>query len=636
MTIAQNFAADFDPVTNSIVRNALVAITEEMKSNLMRTAYNPIIYEALDFTVGLFNEAGDTLSIGIGLPMFIRGMSDTVKAKLAHFGADRLRPGDVLLTNDAYTTGSHLNHLTFSAPIFHEGKLVAFSSCMAHWQDIGGVLNGMTTDIFSEGLQIPILKIWSGGKPNEDLIALIRMNVRVPERAMGDLRAQVAAVKAGEKRFLELVGKHGLSPVQKAIISILDSSEAQARAKVREISDGVYEAESFMDDDGVDIGKRIPIKVTVIVEGDEMTVDLSDVSDQVKGFYNSAETTGRACAQVAFKCLTSPTELPINDGCFRPLKIILPSGKVISAVKPAAMRWWMTFPMTVVDTIFKALAPALPEGVASGHHADLVSCSASGYHADGKLWLVIPSQLGGGWGAKHCEDGNSGTICINDGDTHNAPQEQLEAKFPFLIESYRLRPDSGGAGRYRGGLGSEKVLRAIRDMMINIQIDRTDCKPWGLYGGLSAAGNEVAVRRAGEPEQILPSGKLLAHKVRAGDAFVLRTGGGGGYGSPLERELAAVENDVRQGYVSASAAFELYGVAIDTQSGLVDPKRTAARREMMRAAGLPVNRATRRGDGLTDLERPQSVEVKQPERVSPSTAADRELEAAVLRARPCC
>src|SRR6266404_2319147 len=267
-----------------------------MKTNLMRTAYNMIIYEALDFTVGLFDAQGDTISIGLGLPMFIRGMSDTVKAKLKHFGSEGIHPGDVLVTNDAYVTGSHLNHVTFSSPIFHGGRLVGFAACMAHWADIGGTLDGITTDIYSEGLQIPFLKAWRRGVPNEDLLDIIRMNVRLPERALGDLKAQIAAVRTGEKRFIELMDKYGHNAVLGAIQSIFDQSEQAARAAVRHIPNGTYEAESYMDDDGVNLGQPIPIKVRVIVYDEEITVDLSEVSAQVKGFYNSGETAGLSCA----------------------------------------------------------------------------------------------------------------------------------------------------------------------------------------------------------------------------------------------------------------------------------------------------------------------------------------------------
>ena len=304
-----------DPVVTEIVRNGVIAVTEEMKTNLMRTAYNIIIYEALDFTTGLFTPDGETVSIGIGLPMFIRGMSETVKAKIKHFGRKNMKPGDIYVTNDAYLTGSHLNHVTLTLPIFHKGKLAGFSCCMAHWLDIGGNLGGMTTEIYQEGLQIPIMKLHDQGQVNETLTAMIRQNVRIPTRAMGDLRAQVTAVKTGERRFLQLLDRYGADAVAASIAAIMDNAEAMARERTRSIPDGVYEAESYMDDDGVEIGKPVPIKVKVIVKGDEMTIDLSEVSKQVRGFYNSGITTGYACSQVAYKCLTSPTDYPINDGC---------------------------------------------------------------------------------------------------------------------------------------------------------------------------------------------------------------------------------------------------------------------------------------------------------------------------------
>ena len=453
--------AHTDPVTTEIVRNGLIAATEEMKTNLMRTAYNMIIYEALDFTVGLFDAQGNTVSIGLGLPMFIRGMSDTVKTKLAHYGVENLEPGDILLTNDAYITGSHLNHMTFTVPVFWEGELVAFSCCMAHWPDVGGTLDGATTDIYSEGLQMPIVKMYRKGVINDELVSIIRTNVRLPERAMGDFRAQIAAVKTGERRFLEMLQKYGRDAVVGGIAAIMDHSEAMTRARVREIPDGVYEAELFMDDDGVNVGQRVPIKVQVEVAGDRMKVDLTDVSKQVQGFYNSGETAGRSCCQVAFKCLTSALDLPINDGQFRALDIVLPPGRVVSAVKPAAMRMWMTYPMTVIDTIFKALSPAMPDEVIAGHHADLVVGRVNGRRPkDDSFYIYLGGLIGGGWGAKYNSDGRNSTIAMNDGDTHNGPSEQVEAKYPLLVERYALRPDSGGAGRFRGGLGCEQVVQA--------------------------------------------------------------------------------------------------------------------------------------------------------------------------------
>src|SRR5580693_4873159 len=582
---AKNAASSIDPITVEIVRNGLLAVTEEMKSNLMRTAYNTIIYEALDFTVGLFTADGDTVSIGLGLPTFIRGMAETVRAMVRHFGKDGIVPGDILVTNDAYTTGSHLYHFTFAMPIFHRRVLCGFACCMAHWVDVGGLLGGLTTDIYSEGLQIPIMKYQKAGIVNDELVEIIRMNVRVPERAMGDLRAQITAVKTGERRFLELVERYGRDAVLGAIKAIMDHSEAMARARTRSIPDGVYEAESYMDDDGIDVGKKVPIKVRVIVKGDEMTVDLTDVSRQVRGFYNSGITTGFACSQVAYKCLTSPTDYPINDGSFRSLKAIVPPGRIVSPVRPAPMRWWMTYPMTIVDTVFKALAPVIPDRVIAGHHADLVIAATHGINTKtSEFFLANFGPLGGGWGAKRSEDGVSATVCINDGDTHNSPSEQSEVKFPIVVERYALVPDSGGAGRHRGGLGVERVVRARVPMTFNTQVERAHCKPWGLDGGGDATGNEVALRLDGKWKTDFPNAKVLVAMLKTGDAFRLRSGGGGGYGSPLQRPAADVAADAKQGYISVAAVREHYGVVLDPETFAVDIAATESLRASMRDA----------------------------------------------------
>jgi N-methylhydantoinase B len=457
---------------------------------------------------------------------------------------------------------------------------------MAHWPDVGGTLGGITTDIYSEGLQIPILKYQKAGVVNQDLVDIIRMNVRLPDRAMGDLRAQITAIKTGERRFLELIDRYGRNAVLDGITAIMDQSERAARARTAAIPDGVYEAQSFMDDDGLDPERSIPIRVKVLVSGDAMTIDLTDVSEQVRGFYNSGATTGRACAQVAFKCLTSPTDYPVNEGSFRNLNVVLPPGRIVSAVRPAPMRWWMTFPMTIVDTIFKALAPALPDAVIAGHHADLCIGAVAGHQPiTGELFLAFIGPLGGGWGAKRTEDGISATVCINDGDTHNSPCEQTEAKYPLLFERHALITDSGGAGEHRGGLGVECVVRARSEITLNTSIERKNCLPWGLEGGLEGAGNEVLLRRDGEIGSEAPNAKLYSTGLADGDAFILRSGGGGGFGSPLKRSAAKVLDDVRSGYVTIESARRYYGVVIDASSMLVDNAATISLRAEIAATG---------------------------------------------------
>jgi N-methylhydantoinase B len=372
----------------------------------------------------------------------------------------------------------------------------------------------------------------------------------------------------------------------------MDRSEVQARARTRPIPDGVYEAESYMDDDGVDIGRRVPIKVRVEIKGDEATIDLTHVSRQVRGFYNSGISTAFGCAQMAYKCITSPRDYPINDGSFRSLKVIVPSGTVVSATRPAPMRLWMTYPMTVVDTVFKALAPAIPDRVIAGHHADLLTSPFHGINPrTSEFFIGNFGPLGGGWGAKKSEDGVSATVCMNDGDTHNSPNEQIEAKFPLLIESYKLAEDSGGAGRHRGGLGIERVVRARTNLTVNTQVDRAHCKPWGLDGGLDGMGNAVAVRLGGAWKTDFPNAKVLVAQLKTGDAYLMRSGGGGGHGSPLERPIEAVQDDVKQGYVSVEAAAEFYGVVIDPETFVVDQAATERLRAQMRSHAGPEARA---------------------------------------------
>ncbi len=407
---------------------------------------------------------------------------------------------------------------------------------------------------------MPLVKYHERGRLNTVVRDFIAMNVRRPDRAMGDLEAQLSACRVGVRHMEELFARHGSAEVLGAIAEIMDQSDAEARLQVRAIPDGVYAAESQMDDDAVDLDRPVPIRVKVTVKGERMTVDLSDMSPQVKGFFNSY--AGVACAQVAFKCLTLPQDFPINDGSFRCLDVILPPGTVVSAVHPAPMRVWMTYPMTVIDTIFKALAPAIPDKVIAGHHADLVLANINGIHPrDGRLWLYLAGLVGGGWGAKSDEDGVNAVVCMNDGDTHNGPTEQVENKYPLLVHRYALRTDSGGAGRHRGGLGTEVEVEALSRLNYMSRVDRVKNPPWGLHGGSGALGNQIAIRRKGGEEQVFPNGKVDT-KLVPGDRYIMRSGGGGGFGDPKQRPREAVLEDVRQGYVSEEAALRDYGVRL--------------------------------------------------------------------------
>jgi N-methylhydantoinase B len=587
--------AEIDPFTTEVIRSSLVSITDEMKHNLMRTAMSSMIYESEDFTVGLFDADGSTISIGLGLPMFIRGLADAVKAKIAHWGKDGIEPGDILLTNDPQVMGSHLNHMIFTLPVFHDGTLVAFSSSMAHWPDVGGVLGGVTRDTYSEGIQIPFMKVYRRGAQDMDVTALIRANCRLPERAMGDFRAQIAAIRTGEQRLAALLQRYGAAAFTECVQLIFDQSERQARAAVRAIPDGVYEAEAFVDDDGVTIGRNIRIAVKVEISGDDMTVDLSGVGPQVAGYFNSGRTAGHSAAQVAFKFITSPTLEPINDGSFRPVRVILPPGRVISATSGAPVRWWMQYPMTVIDCIFKALAPACPDRVMAGHHASLSGISPFAYidPLTDQLLLQRAGSLGGsggGFGAISNADGQSATKCINDGDTHNHPVEAGEAKAPIVYMRRALRQDSGGAGRWRGGLGEVTEVQVLEPAMAQSQLERTLCPPWGLFGGGEALANRVGIRRNDGLIQRFRSGKVSPTRLESGEACITEMGGGGGFGDPLDREPWRVLADVHNEYVSLESARRDYGVVIRQTHRLfeLDEQATAALRAARRRA-IPAN-----------------------------------------------
>ncbi|MDE3077579.1 MAG: hydantoinase B/oxoprolinase family protein, partial [Chloroflexota bacterium] len=360
-----------------------------------------------------------------------------------------------------------------------------------------------------------------------------------------------------------------------------DQSERLAKAAVRAIPDGVYEAESFMDDDGVTIGKRIPIRVRLEVRDEEMTIDLSGVSPQVSGYFNSGATAGRSAAEVAFKFLTSPLLLPINHGSFRPVKIVLPPGRVVSASKPAAVRMWMTIPMTIVDTILKAAAQACPERVPAGHHADLGTSYIYGYvdPKTGNLAAGVGVGVGlagGGWGAKRDEDGMNATVCLNDGDTHNSPVEASEAKGPIVCRQRALRRDSGGAGEFRGGLGVAQEVETLVPALYHSQVDRTVCPPWGLAGGKDGLPNRISIRRKDGAVERFPNGKVT-NRLEAGDSYLVELGGGGGFSSPLARPPERVLADVCAGYVSLEAAKRDYGVVIGQRGRRFELEEEATR-----------------------------------------------------------
>jgi N-methylhydantoinase B len=545
------------------VRNAVVAYADEMANALSRAAYNMMIYEVRDYCCGLIDAEARMISQNRGgLPIFLADLGVAVADGVARYGRDGFAPGDVVVMNQGEVCGQHLNNVVVYAPCFHDGALAGFAACRAHWVDIGGMRQGFgstgSTDIYAEGLQMRSLKIYEAGRRNETLWQIIRDNVRYPDAALGDLRAQVASCQLGVRRYGELLSRYGRSTVEACIAKVWNQAELAARRVVEQIPDGRYEAESFLDNDGRNLAVPLRIKVAVEVSGSQMTIDYTGMHPQVPSPLNSGRSGGIAGARVAFKALTSP-DLDVNEGCFRPLDVILPEGTMLSAKPPAALGLWSIALPTVIDTILKALAPAVPHLIPAAHKGDMGGCSFFGVRADGSRFLLM-NIFGGGWGGRPSEDGESASVSVCQGDVRNTPVELQEIKYPALIEQHALRQDSGGAGRFRGGLGLALTYRLLQPCKANINCDRTRDPPWGLHGGKAGATNCAVITRATDGAEAVVY-KATEIELAAGDRVTFLTAGGGGYGDPRARARTALASDVAAGIVSAEAVQRDYGSA---------------------------------------------------------------------------
>jgi len=549
-----------DPITVEVVRNAIVAYGDEMAEALCKSAYNMMIYEVRDYCCGLIDTTGRMISQNRGgLPIFLADLGIAVEDGIRKYGLKGFEEGDVLVMNHGHICGQHLNNVVVYAPCFHDGELIGFAANRAHWVDIGGGRQGFgsnaTTDIFSEGLQMRSLKIYKAGELNDTLYQIIQDNIRYPDASLGDLRAQIASCQIGAKRYSELVARYGREVVESCVETIWDHADKAVRQVIERIPDGTYSAESYLDNDGRDLATPLRIAVKVIVSGSTITVDFHGMHPQVNGPLNAGRSGGIAAARVAFKALTSP-ELDVNEGCFRALNVDLPDGTILSARPPAALGQWSIALPTVIDTILKALAPAVPELIPAAHKGDMGGCSFFGFYDDGSRFLLM-NIFGGGWGGRPHEDGESAAVSVCQGDVRNTPVELQEIKYPFIIEKHALRPDSGGAGEHRGGLGIELTYRCLRACKGNINFDRTVTPPWGLHGGKTGEISIAIIDRADGTQQKVH--KATDVQFKPGDRITFLTAGGGGYGDPRNRSRSDLEEDIANGLVSPEAAARDYG-----------------------------------------------------------------------------
>ncbi|MBX5468211.1 MAG: hydantoinase B/oxoprolinase family protein [Firmicutes bacterium] len=570
-----------DPVTLEVVRNALPAICNEMSLDLQRTSYNMMIYEVRDYCCALLSPQGELWSQNVGgVSHFVADLGVVIRDGVARYGSNGFQPGDVIIHNHPATAGQHLNNVVIYTPYFHAGKLEAFAAVRAHWIDVGGVSTGFgagrVADPWQEGLQLDQLKIYEAGVPNAVLLKVIRDNIRFPESSLGDMRSQIAACHLAQRRLEELFQKYGSETLHVAIQRIFADSEHKARAVVAAIPDGVYEAESFFDHDGV-TDDPVPIRVRVEVSGTDMTIDFSGCSGERRGAINSRTYAG---AMVAYKAITAPLEA-VNEGSFRALRVILPEGNIMMARYPAPMAAWSAILPTVVDTVLLALAPALPHAIPAGH-LGVLGGSIVFFGTDPKSGrpFVVQSIEGGGWGGRPHEDGPSASVSVCQGDVRNAPIEAIEIKCPVVVLQRAFRPDSGGAGRWRGGLGLEVRVQNLVEGRWNLnQTGRRKLPPWGLFGGQPGLPSDNRLRLCGQSES--QSVDVVRHWVPAHSEAIICTAGGGGWGDPLDREPERVWADVRDGLVTVEAARRDYGVVLRPEGG-IDAEATQALRAQLR------------------------------------------------------
>ncbi|UQW97871.1 hydantoinase B/oxoprolinase family protein [Rummeliibacillus sp. G93] len=557
-----------DPFTLEIVKDSLLAAGDEMFIALARTSMSPIIYEVLDYASGLTDAKGNLLTQGNGVTGFIGMLTFMVKETIKKYPGEKIKPGDVFIINDPYNGGgSHLSDVGLVMPIFYEGELIAFSANKAHWTEVGGKDPGSFTndavDIFQEGLQFNCIKLYDEGRLNEAIVEIIRSNVRFPDLSLGDMWAQVAALRTGDRRIKELCEKHSKETIVAAINYLLDHGETISRQEIKKLPKGVFEAEDFIDTDGIGNGP-FKIKVKVTITDDEFICDFRGSSPQVPGPVNCSYTGLMSAVRTIFLAITNP-EQDVNDGVFRPLQVIVDPKSIMSAERPVPVSNYFETLLGGMDLVWKALASHLPNRLTAGHHLSVCAVTLSGNHQDTDEPFLIVEPSVGGWGGGQGQDGASGQFCMADGETYNVPVEVAETRYGVLIDEYSLRADGNGAGagEYIGGKGVIRSYRALTDgQAATVTFGRNKFYPWGMNGGNEGSPNEFYIHKAsGEVDG--PYGVYPRYKLQKNDVIRLMTGTGGGYGSPKKRPAEQVAKDVKNGYFTIEEAKEHFQVEVN-------------------------------------------------------------------------
>jgi N-methylhydantoinase B len=548
-----------DPVTVEVVRNKLDGIANEMELTLLKSSCSPIVKEGLDASASLFTLQGETLAQAVAIPIHLATLIPCIARILAEFPLETMREGDLYCMNDPYLGGTHLPDIAVIMPVFARGRPLAFAASMTHHQDVGGMTPGSVpthaTEVFQEGIRLPPLKLREGDRFNDTLLRILRRNVRIPETFEGDLMAQVAACSVGARRLSALAENYGDNHLTAIFADLLDRSEAMTRDVLCALPNGTYRAVDFLDNDGVDLDRRIRIEVAVTIDDAGMTIDFAGSSPQVRGPFNAVPSGSLAAACYVVRAITDPT-IPTNGGCFRPIALRLPEGSIVNPKEPAPVNARTATIKRIAGTILKALPHAAPGRVPADSGGELLVLAFGGERPDGTRY-VTGELVAGGAGASAAKDGvdvieTDATNCMN------LPAEALELDAPIRVHRVALRPDSGGAGARRGGLGTVREYEILHgDVRFTHRGERHFIAPSGRAGGADGAMARTVIHRASGSEEVVPS--KLVTTLHPGDRVVMETAGGGGYGDPAARDPAKFHEDLADGKISTEGA-KAYGI----------------------------------------------------------------------------
>jgi N-methylhydantoinase B len=548
-----------DPITFEVIRNALVAATDEMVLALKRSAYSTNIKTRSDFSCAFFDASLRCIAQGFAQPVHLGSMVEQVPKAVLAYGPDDLGPGDVIVTNDPHPSGVHLNDVSLISPVHHDGELLGYVANLAHHVDVGGgapASIGAFREVFQEGVIIPPVKLVRNGRIVDDVFRLILAQIRSKHETAGDFRAQIAANATGVRRVQALVERHGLETIRATMEELLEYTERRTRAELAALPFGIYEAEGFVDNDGyTDEPVRLHARVEIGESG--VRFDLAGSDPQRRAPVNSTYAqTFSACAY-ALKCLVDP-DLPVNDGFYRLLEVDAPVGTVTNCTWPSAVVGGWETQTRLVDVLFLALLPAFPERLPAGTKAMMCQAGFGTLDVDAGRYACFYETFAGGYGARHASDGPD-AVQTHGQNTENAPVEETELNYPVRIDGLALVEDSEGPGRFRGGLGLRKDYRFDLATTFTILADRDKAGPWGVFGGEAGRIAEYVHIRNGVETRLSSKSTL---DLVPGDVISVRTCGGGGYGPAEERAPERVLQDVLQGKVSATRAREIYKVAI--------------------------------------------------------------------------